>query len=106
MSSRLPGLSRPSSVPRLLRVVLIGGAVLVAVLVLSPFTAVPNGHRGVKLTFVEEATGARDTFVHEDGIVAYLNRLVVERKERAVHDTPFTLARDGRDGDTRVDLAL
>ena len=51
MSSRLPGLSRPSSVPRLLRVVLIGGAVLVAVLVLSPFTAVPNGHRGVKLTF-------------------------------------------------------
>ena len=63
-------------------------------------------HRGVKLTFVEEATGARDTFVHEDGIVAYLNRLVVERKERAVHETPFTLARDGRDNDVRVELAL
>ncbi len=63
-------------------------------------------HRGVKLTFVEEATGTRDTFVHEDGIVAYLNRLVVERKERAVHETPFTLARDGRDNDVRVELAL
>jgi DNA gyrase subunit B/topoisomerase-4 subunit B len=63
-------------------------------------------HRGVKLTFVEEATGARDTFVHEDGIVAYLNRLVVERKERAVHETPFTLARDGRDSEVRVELAL
>src|SRR5687767_814578 len=63
-------------------------------------------HRGVKLTFVDEATGARDTFVHEDGIVAYLNRLVVERKERAVHETPFTLARDGRDSDVRVELAL
>ncbi len=63
-------------------------------------------HRGVKLTFVEEATGARDTFVHEDGIVAYLNRLVVERKERAVHEAPFTLARDGRESDVRVELAL
>ncbi|MEO5823062.1 MAG: DNA topoisomerase IV subunit B [Vicinamibacteraceae bacterium] len=63
-------------------------------------------HRGVKLTFVEEATGARDTFVHEDGIVAYLNRLVVERNERAVHEAPFTLARDGRDADVRVELAL
>jgi DNA topoisomerase IV B subunit len=63
-------------------------------------------HRGVKLTFVEEATGTRDTFVHEDGIVAYLNRLVVERKERAVHETPFTLARDGRDSEVRVELAL
>jgi DNA gyrase subunit B len=63
-------------------------------------------HRGVKLTFVEEATGTRETYVHEDGIVAYLNRLVVERKERAVHDTPFTLSRDGRDSDVRVELAL
>jgi DNA gyrase subunit B/topoisomerase-4 subunit B len=63
-------------------------------------------HRGVKLTFVDEATGTRDTFVHEDGIVAYLNRLVVERKERAVHEAPFTLARDGRDNDVRVELAL
>jgi len=63
-------------------------------------------HRGVKLTFVDEGTGARDTFVHEDGIVAYLNRLVVERKERPVHETAFTLARDGRDSDVRVELAL
>ena len=50
-------------------------------------------HRGVKLTFVDEATGARETFVHEDGIVAYLNRLVVERKRArrprdAVHAGP------------------
>jgi DNA gyrase subunit B len=63
-------------------------------------------HRGVKLTFLEEATGTRDTFVHEDGIVAYLNRLVVERKERAVHEAPFTLTRDGRDSEVRVELAL
>ncbi len=63
-------------------------------------------HRGVKLTFVEEATGARDTYVHEDGIVAYLGRLVTERKERAVHEAPFTLAKDGREGDVRVELAL
>ena len=54
MSSRLPGSSRPSlpfRIPGPLRFLLIGLAVLVAILVLSPFTAVPNGHRGIKLTF-------------------------------------------------------
>jgi DNA gyrase subunit B len=63
-------------------------------------------HRGIKLTFVDEQANTRDTFLHEDGILAYLSRLVVERKERAVHETPFALARDGKDGDVRVELAL
>ena len=54
MSSRLPGPGRsllPSRIPGLLRVVLVGVAAIVAVLLLNPFTAVPNGHRGIKLTF-------------------------------------------------------
>jgi DNA gyrase subunit B/topoisomerase-4 subunit B len=63
-------------------------------------------HRGVKLTFVDEQANTRETFVHEDGILAYLTRLVGERKERPVHETPFALARDGRDGEVRVELAL
>jgi len=63
-------------------------------------------HRGVKLTFVDEQANTRDTFVHEDGILAYLTRLVGERKERAVHESPFALARDGKDGEIRVELAL
>ena len=53
-----------------------------------------------------KARATRETFVHEDGIVAYLARLVTERNERAVHETPFTLARDGKDGDVRIELAL
>src|SRR5262245_21828499 len=63
-------------------------------------------HRGVKLTFVDEPASTKETFVHEDGIAAYLARLVAERKERAVHETPFVLARDGKDGDVRIELAL
>jgi DNA gyrase subunit B len=63
-------------------------------------------HRGVKLTFVDEQASTKETFVHEDGIAAYLARLVAERKERAVHETPFVLARDGKDGDVRTELAL
>jgi DNA gyrase subunit B/topoisomerase-4 subunit B len=63
-------------------------------------------HRGVKLTFVDEVASTKETFVHEDGLEAYLARLVAERKERAVHETPFVLARDGKDGDVRIELAL
>ncbi|HMT37933.1 MAG TPA: SPFH domain-containing protein [Thermomonas sp.] len=52
MSSRLPGITRPA-MPRLgwLRYLLVAVALVVALLVLSPFSAVPNGHRGIKLTF-------------------------------------------------------
>ena len=56
MSSRLPGLSRPSfTASRGLRYIGILVALLIAVVMLSPFTAVPNGHRGVKLTFGKAA---------------------------------------------------
>lgn len=53
MSSRLPGLSHatPFRIPGVLRFVLIGLALIVVVFILSPFTAVPNGHRGIKLSF-------------------------------------------------------
>jgi DNA gyrase subunit B/topoisomerase-4 subunit B len=63
-------------------------------------------HRGVKLTFVNEATDTKETFVHEDGIAAYLQRLVGERGARPVHEAGFTLSRDGRDGGPRIELAL
>jgi DNA gyrase subunit B len=60
-------------------------------------------HKGVKLTFVDEGAGTRETFVHADGVGAYLARVTAERGARPVHDTPFVVARDG---DLRLELAL
>jgi DNA gyrase subunit B len=41
--------------------------------------------------------------VHEDGLTAYLGRLVKERNARPVHEAPFVHARDQ---DVRIELAL
>jgi DNA gyrase subunit B/topoisomerase-4 subunit B len=60
-------------------------------------------HRGLRITFVDEVADKRDTFVHEDGLAAYLARLVKERNARPVHETPFIQARDH---DVRIELAL
>jgi DNA gyrase subunit B len=60
-------------------------------------------HRGLRITFVDEGSNQRETFVHEDGLTAYLGRLVKERNARPVHEAPFVHARDQ---DVRIELAL
>ncbi len=60
-------------------------------------------HKGVKVLFEDEATGQRDVFVHEDGVVAYLGKIVGAAGKRPVHDAPFVLAKENG---LRLDLAL
>ena len=60
-------------------------------------------HKGVKVSFENEATKERRTFEHSEGLVDYLKKIVAERGAKPVHDTPFVLARD--EG-MRVDLVL
>jgi DNA topoisomerase IV B subunit len=60
-------------------------------------------HKGLKVTFEDETSKEKVVFEHSEGIVDYLRKIVVQRSARAVHDAPFTLARD--DG-LRVDLVL
>jgi len=60
-------------------------------------------HRGVKVTFVEEATGRKETFHHEQGIVDYLRKVLEQRSAKPIHETPFTLRKEG---DERIELAL
>lgn len=60
-------------------------------------------HRGVKVVFVEEATGAKETFHHENGIADYLKKVLGERNARPIHDSPFYLQRDDED---RIELVL
>jgi DNA gyrase subunit B/topoisomerase-4 subunit B len=64
-------------------------------------------HKGLRINWVDEATREKVVFHHEEGIAAYLNKIVEDRKAKPVHELPFALKRDSdsRDG-TRVDLVL
>jgi DNA gyrase subunit B/topoisomerase-4 subunit B len=60
-------------------------------------------HRGLKITYVDEATGVRTQYEQANGILDYLSKLVAQRGARAVHETAFVLAREN---DFRIDLVL
>ena len=51
-------------------------------------------HRGVKVVFEDETTGARAVFQHEEGLVAYLATIVGERGSKPVHEAPFVLLKE------------
>jgi DNA gyrase subunit B len=63
-------------------------------------------HKGLKIVFEDESAGQRKTFQHSEGLADYLKKIMAERSAAAVHDTPFSLSRDGEDGGVRLDLAL
>jgi DNA gyrase subunit B/topoisomerase-4 subunit B len=60
-------------------------------------------HRGVRVTFENEADGAREVFAHKEGLSDYLKTIVAGRSARPVHDVPFLLARESA---PRLDLVL
>ena len=63
-------------------------------------------HKGVKLSFENESTGEKQVFQHTEGLADYLRKILAERSAAAVHDAPFTLARESDDAGIRLDLAL
>src|SRR5712675_670035 len=60
-------------------------------------------HKGLKVTFEDEATKEKLVFEHTEGLVDYLRKIVAERGAKPVHDVPFTLTKD--EG-MRLDLVL
>jgi DNA gyrase subunit B/topoisomerase-4 subunit B len=60
-------------------------------------------HKGLRVTFEDNASKSRSVFAHEDGLAAYLRTIVTGRGARPVHEAPFALARE--DG-LRLDLVL
>ncbi|MEM6473364.1 MAG: toprim domain-containing protein, partial [Planctomycetota bacterium] len=60
-------------------------------------------HRGLKVTFVNEVAGQRETFLHEQGIVDYLAKVLKDRKAKPIHEAPFTHAVDD---ELRMEVAL
>jgi DNA topoisomerase IV B subunit len=60
-------------------------------------------HRGVKITFTNEADGKSEVFHHEQGLSDYLSRIVAERKATPVHTQAFSF---DKDGDLRIEAAV
>jgi DNA gyrase subunit B/topoisomerase-4 subunit B len=59
-------------------------------------------HKGVRITFDDQVSSRKDVFAHDEGIVAYLQKLVVARGARAVHDTVFPLSKEGGEARPRA----
>jgi len=62
-------------------------------------------HKGVKVAFENEATGEKAVYQHTEGLVEYLRTIVGERNATAVHEVPFTVAREDDHG-LRMDLVV
>ncbi|GAA4473461.1 DNA topoisomerase IV subunit B [Novipirellula rosea] len=60
-------------------------------------------HRGVKVTYIDEVAGTKVTYLHEQGIVDYLAKVLKDRSARPIHESPFTLRKDD---DIRMELTL
>jgi len=60
-------------------------------------------HKGVKVTFENEAEGTKEVFRHEEGLSDYLQKIVAERGAKPVHDLAFALERESS---PRLDLVL
>ena len=51
-------------------------------------------HRGVKVVFDDATSGNKMVFQHDEGLVDYLRKIVVERSAKPVHEMPFILQKD------------
>jgi DNA gyrase subunit B/topoisomerase-4 subunit B len=64
-------------------------------------------HQGLRIGFHDEATDEKVVFQQNEGLTAYLKKILEERKAKPAHEIPFVLKRegDGRD-QTRLDIVL
>ncbi len=67
-------------------------------------------HKGVKINFENEAaTGEeprRETFQHDEGIAAYLAKLLKDRHTKPVTETPFAVTREHEESGMKLDLVM
>ena len=60
-------------------------------------------HKGVKVIWIDEAARKRETFHHEEGIVAFLNQVREAKGAKPIIDPPFVLEKS--DGE-RIEVAF
>ncbi len=60
-------------------------------------------HRGVKVHYHDEQSGAKKYIPSRKWNVDYLDKVITERTASTIHEAPFTLHKDG---DERIEIAL
>jgi DNA gyrase subunit B/topoisomerase-4 subunit B len=60
-------------------------------------------HKGVRVTFENEAEGTKEVFQHQEGLSDFLRKIVAERGSKPVHEAAFVLERESG---PRLDLVL
>jgi DNA gyrase subunit B len=63
-------------------------------------------HKGLKIVFEDEGKKERQVFQHTEGLADYLKTILRERSATPVHESPFTVSKDGDESSLRIDLAL
>src|SRR3982751_683811 len=48
-------------------------------------------HKGLKVIWNDEVNGRKEVFRHEDGILAFLKKILAEKNAKPVHEQPFVL---------------
>ncbi len=62
-------------------------------------------HKGLRITFIDEASKQKIVFEQDEGISAYLARILHERRAKPVHETPFVIEQQNEQG-TRLELVM
>jgi DNA gyrase subunit B/topoisomerase-4 subunit B len=64
-------------------------------------------HQGLRIAFQDEATDEKVVFQQNEGLTAYLKKIMAEQKAKPAHELPFVLKRegDGRDS-TRLEIVM
>ncbi len=51
-------------------------------------------HKGLKVTWNDEVSGKKEVFHHEEGILAFLKKILEEKTARPVHEQPFMFEKE------------
>lgn len=63
-------------------------------------------HRGLKVTFEDETQKTKVVHQHKNGLSDYLGFLISERSAKVIHETPFTMLKEGNGNGIRLELVL
>jgi DNA gyrase subunit B len=65
-------------------------------------------HSGLKIQYVNEATGEKTDLSHPGGLLEYMNKLAAATHKPLVHETPFTVSRqpENRSSEEKIEVVL